>query len=61
MGFISYFSVTPGIGFNCLNCRFAGNLYGCYESFLCSLGRQSLAMGWEKTGMGMSIVDTMGL
>lgn len=35
MGFISYFSVTPGIGFNCLNCRFPGNLYGRYESFLC--------------------------
>lgn len=35
MGFISYFSVSPGIGFSCLNCRFSGNVYGCCESFLC--------------------------
>lgn len=35
MGFISYFSASPGTGFSCLNCRFAGNLFGCCESFLC--------------------------
>lgn len=33
MGFIPYFSVSPGTGFSCLNCRLAGNLFGCCESF----------------------------
>lgn len=38
---MSYFSVSPGIVFSCLNCRFAGNLYGCCESFLCLQPRKA--------------------
>lgn len=35
MGFIPYFSVSPGIGFSHLNSGLAGNLYSCCESFHC--------------------------
>lgn len=58
---ISDFSASPGAGFGCLNCGFAGNLYGCVGSSLClQSGKAEPGMGWETAAVGAA-AGTLGL
>lgn len=58
---ISCFSVSPWGGFSCLNCGFAGNLYGCGGSPLClQSGKAEPGVGWEGAALGTAVGTPWG-